>query len=351
MRRFLVFLTTLVFVITALAGVRIILKSGRVIEVDVDPSQIAQIVFVPERVVYGNIYYYWIQDREKVWIKGDWMGEKVLYVYYGVVDGNPRYRWENGDNVFEFWDDFEDYMVSQRKWNLIGANPKRKFYVAESHLVLPEPDYNEYDLDQAVYHELDLPSCFTIFFKMKVIKNQKIGMAGMFLSRYKPINPHKGLLAFGATDIGKFGIQELRDSEHNWDVIANIPEDYSSFYIWEIDFYKNNIYTTVISNDRKVVDRIFYETSVEAQNFIIIGVTYSGITLYIDYIFVIKYSPAHPSIEYAPEENGTWQIGDYTFTKRRKVIVRSSKPLKDFQIALDFSKFNDERLMIVEENQ
>ncbi len=50
----------------------------------------------------------------------------------------------------------------------------------------------------------------------------------------------------------------------------------------------------------------------------------------VDYVIVTKYSPTPPSIKYGSEETGTWQIGGYTFTKRRKVIVRSSKPLKDF---------------------
>jgi len=67
-----------------------------------------------------------------------------------------------------------------------------------------------------------------------------------------------------------------------------------------------------------------------------------------DYIFIRRYTPTPPTIEYGDEESGYWNIERYTFTKRRKVIVRSEKPLDGYQIALDFSKFNDENLIIVE---
>ncbi len=81
-------------------------------------------------------HYYWIQDRKKVWIKGDWEGDKVLYVYYGATGGDPSERWENGDEVFEFWDDFENkesirkYIIGSGIWKvengyLIGYSESR----------------------------------------------------------------------------------------------------------------------------------------------------------------------------------------------------------------------------------
>ncbi len=328
-----------------------------------------------ERAAYVP-HYYWIQDKKKVWIKGDWEGEKVLYVFYGAAGGDPRKKWENGDEVFEFFEDF-DYGVigpigtveSHEKYGLkkfgwyvwdYDEDGYIQYYVHDGIIEI------NYDADENTLlfkklpFNIDKHSKLAIEYKAKTGKTSGKGEAILLILddycdeakngfHIYPFNtgyePNYWSLRVG---------YEYEDDEFLTDnILENLP--YRTWCNFKIDIWDRRITVAeVCENGLKQTNSKIIE-SYHRPKGKYVGIrsccdTHSRHAIY-DYIIIYKNATTYPKVEYIPEESGTWQIAGYTFTKRRKIIVRSSKPLKDFQIALDFSKFGDEHLMIVEEKR
>ncbi|MHC1568022.1 MAG: PEGA domain-containing protein [Candidatus Syntropharchaeia archaeon] len=313
-------------------------------------------------------HYYWIQDKKKVWIKGDWEDEKVLYVYYGAANGDPGEKWENGGEVFEFWDDFERF--DRNRWKVLydrEHDKGGKIVLRDGWLCLESP----YDGTIQIIAKIPFMRSLKVIAKQYAEIGWYENLYGnrdydiLFLFGEEPkygYNGHPRLIR----GFECHGIQSFYDGSEIGPLIAvnysedEVYTDKESRVIMDTPSKVNLVFSCAyLSNGQVVLETEgTYNEHLEATYERMRGmqVRYIGLWDYqgktcTDYIFVTKYSPTSPSIEYAPEESGTWQIAGYTFTKRCKVIVRSSNPLKDFQIALDFSKFNDEHLMIVEEKR
>ncbi|MCD6463786.1 MAG: PEGA domain-containing protein [Thermotogae bacterium] len=300
-----------------------------------------------EKVSYVS-HHYWIQDRQKVWIKGDWEGEKVLYVYYGATDGDPSERWENGDEVFEFWDDFENE-ESIRKY-IIGSGIWK---VKNGYLV----GYPESKIDCGVLDIILNPKVWSGKDYSVIVKSFSAEVYDKWTGEIAEENLFGTGIAFRVEDIENYWLAKyfnsLAQPPYNYELWRK-TNGYFENYIDEVidfggsgeDIFQVNVYKEDVELQWNGKEIISFEGIDINQG--TIGLEAHCSKFIIDYVIVTKYSPTPPSIEYAPEESGTWQVAGYTFTKRRKVIVHSQNSLEDFQIALDFSKFDDERLMIVE---
>jgi len=297
-------------------------------------------------------HYYWIQDKKKVWIKGDWEDEKVLYVYYGAANGDPGEKWENGDEVFEFWDDFEK--PDPEKWKYFATKTGHYNYeIFDGKTVLKVWDTEQHCGESRVFLNTSKrfnPGSYSIFTRLHV----------------KPTgggNPSFGVVEECGDGKSKCLLGYNSCSSYRWWNIYAFERCYHNFNHNESVINGWDLLEITIDHPYKAIFKIHGEDFIKLFKgklskswvFFIAGGSCCGLgkqhIFFYDYVFITKYSPTPPSIEYGSEESGTWQVAGYTFTKRRKVIVRSSKPLKDFQIALDFSKFNDEHLMIVEEKR
>ncbi len=79
--------------------------------------------------VNGNLLPYWIEENNpgcnqntdtKVWLKANSLPTSgaTIYIYYGNQQASNN---ENGDNVFEFFDDFNDSNKTQSTWTATGT--------------------------------------------------------------------------------------------------------------------------------------------------------------------------------------------------------------------------------------
>jgi len=98
----LVFFIMMVAVTFIFAEVKIVLKSGEVIKVDVDPSQIAQIVFVPQQnyilyeKTFNNLGDWKIGGRQEgvnKWEITNFKGEPCLHIHHEEFSEIIVYKW------------------------------------------------------------------------------------------------------------------------------------------------------------------------------------------------------------------------------------------------------------------
>ena len=108
------------FQISISIGTSALIASGKM-QTDCDDIRITDI--------NGNLLPYWIEENNpgcnaitdtKIWLKANSLPTSgaTIYIYYGNSVAN---NYENGDNVFEFFDDFNDINKTQSNWTATGT--------------------------------------------------------------------------------------------------------------------------------------------------------------------------------------------------------------------------------------
>ena len=151
-------------------------KNGYEIEkfyVSVRKNQTKEIMIKLTKIK-GKSMYYWIQDEDKVWIKGDWEGEKELWVYYGAVDGYDKTSITKGlVAYYPFNGDAKDYSGNGYDGRTHGVKQATdRFGVFSRAFKFEEDNYSYVDIDYKKLHEIlnflaDNGKEFTISFWFK----------------------------------------------------------------------------------------------------------------------------------------------------------------------------------------
>jgi len=264
----------------------------------------------------SRVLSYWIEsktdgDSANVWVKVPRIpsGTKEIYLYYG----NPNASSEsNGDNVFEFFDDFEGTSIDTNKWTKTSFS-KGSYSISNSVLTL--------DNNQASYGEGGIG-----------IISKEIGKSSYIVeSRFKREYSNTGnqwcYMAMGAqtegyeqnTDQPNKGVgigvtpynNYLKIQYHN----ENGGHDYIASYsnYWETEWTKGKI---------KVIDStnfyFYWKKSTASDYEYKTSYTYSTVgnriylhehwhdgydqKMYIDWVFVRKYASPEPTCTLGDEE-------------------------------------------------
>ncbi len=282
---------------------------------------------------FSYVYYdYWAEHDDtgafltngKTWFKTDLSSSSslTLYVYYGGSTDKS-----NGDNVFEFFDDFDGTTLDTNKWTSSGSitisSSKATIGTGESRIM----SLNSYGQNYALklYARASSPGSTSNYAYWGWGDSTNPGAAPFHL--YDSQDPYNAY-------------SYVTGNEYN-----DLSYDFSQWASWEIvrdgnssvKFYRNNNLDATHTNQVNS------------------GTRYPGINggntgAQVDWVFVRKYNPAATiSITYGSEETGSWNINGMTYTKRRQITITSDTDLTAYQVALDNSYFTDNKMAITDD--
>jgi len=309
------------------------------------------VVFVSSYSTYGyDGINYWIEHDENgnpqdnVWVKVNLTANEPLgfYVYYGSSTA-PSYS--DGDSVFEFFDDFDGSSLDMGKWTI--------------------QTYASYEIIDSKLHIKPVSSSGS---------NQHHTLANIGFYKdvivevlYHQFNPTSGGEVLFYSDLGptttwaenqlvwseqsEEGLFHWYDIQYHDLATGDVSKWYIMKYILHKDTGKYRWY--IYENDRNLFT---YEDSANMRDNTGTYIKYfsmcsktDGEEYGADWVFVRKYSSTEPSVLYGSEESGSWTIEGHTYTKRKKVTITSSEDLQDYQVALDYSQFGDDKLYLTTE--
>jgi len=270
----------------------------------------------------------------KIWIKVDLVaGDNQIYVYYGNENA-PDYS--NGDEVFEFFDDFDGNELDTNKWmntgittvtvdngvlKIAGKSPNEGGKPA----VISNVTFSNYVVETLVAHDTD----------------DSLGAINFWLiDSYHYVTIQHETRGGGCDEDIRERVSEsyyvIADYRMEWNVnewIKYIIKVYDNKFT--IIRGIQNIPEITEPNGLQTIDRkIGFSGDALSGNFLV------------DYVFVRKYTEQEPTVTYGAEETGSWEKGGFIYTKRKKVTINSTQNLTDYQVALDYSQFNTSRLYI-----
>ena len=180
----------------------------------------------------------------------------------------------------------------------MSNDTEHKVYIFKkaSILHLPQFSSNVSGLDEGVYAQQTIETNMVIKTKMKINKTETLGVTGFYLSKNDPPGSD-GYLVFGATDNGKFGIVDWKFDESDVVEYNEFTADYNNWHIWEIK-KKGNEYTLFYDEENK--GSITRTTT--PKNYLVFGIPYNGNELWVDWVFVRKYTDPEPSVSIGDEE-------------------------------------------------
>ena len=283
---------------------------------------------------------YWIQDNNKIWIKEDVFNGNSFYVYYNASETT---NYQNGDDVFLFFDDFEGSSLNTSKWTYLDDSSDT--YLSE---VTNGYYHNKGDNDNTggydyLYSTVELTKPIVIESQTRE-KTGYFSLMGLYYDTSDMFHPaifdmHKYVSSYSETVC-------FYDSS-DYDCTAT-GSDYTNLYNWKFIIYSNT-HATLYANNSLVYDKTSSVNSI--ANKFTFGFTDGSSSgywhdTYIYWIFVRKHLSTEPTITYGTEETGSWGIDGITYTKRKKITINSTLTESDYQIALDYSQFNDANLYV-----
>jgi len=255
-----------------------------------------------------NSYPYWIEDAGGdyyIWTKVNVSANSNITLYIRKVEGYQP----DGDEVFEFFDDFEGNVLDSNKWTSSG-----NIIVSNSVLTVGDESY--------VYANFNLPQKLII--EVYITDTSVTNYAGLgIFSNYNNVKPHFYQNGYG------FSIYE--DYESHW--------TYDSADSSGTRHYLDNEYKEPLKITMKYDGTTAYWVSelgnwsqtlnLDITNYKlkIASGDYSGSSyIKVDYIFVRKYADQEPTVSVEQINDNTW-----------KVIITNPNPydLTNFQVKID----------------
>jgi len=285
---------------------------------------------------------YWVEHDENgnpldnIWVKVNLTANEPLefYVYYGNSTA-PSYS--NGSIVFEFFDDFNraDSSTIGNGWVEDEAGGSASISSNTAYL----DDTSTSDKVE-IYHDID--SRTTGIVKARFKTNEVSQDSILF---YLGDSSTSGQISTGVAIVSA-NDYSVNDGGTWTSVYSGISAD--TYFTVSIEFNTDSDTFNISVNNQESgpYDFRYASDGISRISFI----TQGGITMTsnIDWVFVRKYASSEPSINYGSEETGSWTIEGYTYTKRRKVTITSTTDLQEFQVALDYSQFNDDKVYITD---
>ena len=266
----------------------------------------------------------------------------------------PRNKNE-GDSVFEFFDDFYDDSLDTDKWeeNYAGSIT---YTIQDGYIEFTDADdnwLNTGEVGNQIKAKITLPSNYVI--EWREYYNQETSASpmskiGIGLHKSDKSTEVTGLFV----DVHTANIEY---KAYGWVGSSSSPTatlDHSTYYNYQIKKDGTN-YNIKLTDDsgNDLID--FTASSSETIDYfsMVVG-KYSGKPLKkgrIDWVFVRKYDPdLSYTITYGSEETGEWKIDGDTYTKRKKITINSNKDESDYQIALDYNQLNTQDMAIAPDN-
>jgi len=277
---------------------------------------------------------YWIEHDENgnpqnnIWIKGNWSGSTDFYVYY-----NGDISYSNGNDVFDFFDDFDGSSLDTGKWEPVSISPldSGEYSIFDSKIV--GSDSSKWNEMWTIKNNLPNNLVATALLKFATIRNE-------FSFYINEIESNEG--RFGMT------VESNGDNYITYvDSGGNYKYTQDNGFIVENQWQKATIKHFNNEVDFYTTSGGYWKTFTDAKEvFSSVRILFALGEMSVDWVFVRKYASSEPSVSYGSEETGSWELMGTTFTKRRKVTVTSSEPLSDYQIALDYYMFNSTNLYI-----
>ena len=272
--------------------------------------------------------YYFIEHDESgdplsdgsIWINGSF-SDTTFYVYYNGDSYNSDY--DNGDNVFEFFDDFDypNNAINTSKWTCVDATCSVSNSIGNH---TRSDTSGSYGLRSANVYDYTLP--LTLYCKTPsanygwvgkrfkdVDAGNKVDSAEfLYLNGYKTSTYHLGAQETQATD----------DLNNYFKGKINNTASNTKFYI-------NN----VLKNT--------HTTQVPTKNMYIYMWGANSFVTSCDWLFLSKHNTY--STSYGSEESGSWTIDGITYSKRKEVNMTGTF---DGQIELDYNEFNSTNITV-----
>lgn len=293
---------------------------------------------------------------KRLWVKLPSVKEgsvHYLYVYYSPTVLPPISSLYNGENVFEFFDDFTGDLS---KWvTETGSGDVVEIYTDANGVHWLHIKTNGNNYLPKVYSNASFSSSKDYFFGSRFKSS-----AGSYEGRQWDI----GLKTYNGTSITcPYVVLRLKWSYDgliglSYDC-SNVQQVFSSGWSADTPVHAEMKFTG--SSQEFFREYSSFGTNTLNINSSDLRVAFQKLQtdvnwhLYVDYVFLAKLF--EPSITYGPEESGSWNIDiggtTYTFTKRRKVTIVSDRSDKDIQVALDPSQFSDSNhryVVFIDEN-
>jgi len=276
------------------------------------------------RYWYDELLPYWHEGTDYTWTKLDLQeGDNEIYVYYGSSTATDE---SNGDDVFEFFDDFEGTELDTTKWQEWAAN----ISISSSVITCWDGDVNLYAKGTGEGGVVPTLQTWWLRYRGKSYSDYK--RWGCIYSGTQVHTPDYTCFYEGSDDQWT---SLLGTGEHSG--LAN--NDVYNWYIMDLIFDGSE-------------GRFYFNGTLRASRSMT-GKTLTEVKLYscrryaYDWVLLCKYDIGEPTVSYGSEEAGSWTIDGHVFTKRKKVTITASQSVEGYQVRLSYSQWNDPNLRIL----
>ena len=284
----------------------------------------------------GNYLPYWVEEwkrpsgKTKIWIKLDLEADETREVrlyYHGLVYNN----YHDGDEVFEFFDDFDGDNLNLDKWEGVGT-----FSYSISNSLL-EMDSSFNGNDTYIYAKYNLPTDYIIETCYNCIDGNHDARVGINLN----IDTYNYVTCLLPWADGDSRIDKVLNNVFSSNYIIDLPYLFSTSQKVIIKV-NNNVIKTIIVDDEVVLNNLTVD---RFGNYFLIYKD-SDDTLYYDYVFVRKYTANEPTIsignEYVLQKDWTPNYPEIIipqrYTKKRRIITitnNNSEDLENYQCLIE----------------
>ena len=293
------------------------------------------------RYWHDELLPYWHEGTDYTWTKLDLQeGDNEIYVYYGSSTATDE---SNGDDVFEFFDDFEGTDLDPNKWGTI----ENTNYSVESSYFKAWGGWDQDGIFSAA--TFDLSEGIVVEWK------GRLGVTGADVDLYVGFTPDKSSSGDENIVATFYDSQGTAEPYHQKQILYKVggTSDQTGYGLpnttnW-VRMTSTFTQTQTVFTDEILGTHTKSKTVSWSSVYLTIGADSDDAARYgyIDWLAVRKYSSSPPSISYSSEESGSWTIDGHVFTKRKKVTITASQSVEGYQVRLSYSQWNDPNLRIL----
>ena len=280
--------------------------------------------------------YYFIEHDESgdpladgsIWINGSF-DDTSFYVYYNGDSYNSDY--DNGDNVFEFFDDFDypNNAINTSKWTCVDNTCAVSNSIGSQAAPSTSGTYgmrtnSVYDKNDNFHFYCKIQEANYGIFGTAI---RDVGGAGKFdMKRYAYHSTDGGWITSTYASTAPNNFQNKISATGYADYFKAEMRQYGTSYV---EFY----------HDGNLINNHTDKIPLTDGYIFILGLNNKYV--YCDWIFNSLRNTY--STSYGSEESGSWEIDGITYTKRKEVEITGTF---DGQIELDYDEFNSENITI-----
>lgn len=278
--------------------------------------------------------YYFIEHDENgnpladgsIWLNGSF-NDTTFYVYYNGDSYNSDY--DNGDKVFEFFDDFDGDNLNTTKWTCVDNTCAVSNSIGSQAAPSTSGTYgmrtnSVYDKNDNFHFYCKIQEANYGFFGTAI---RDVGGAGRFDMKEYVYNSADGgwiTLTYDSTGSNKF--QNKVSATGYADYFKAEMRQYGTSYV---EFYHNDSLINNHTAKIPLTDGYIFIFGLNGK--------------YVDCDWIFNSLRNTYSTSYGSEESGSWTIDGITYTKRKEVNMTGTF---DGQIELDYNQFNSTNVTV-----